>query len=174
MAGGLGPPLAVQLDVMPNSPLSGSRPSPVVARGLAPRGRVFDITLCWTLAAAAVSDGVVPAPPSSSALPFGWGNPAPGVFASLCSALFLDGLSVRDAIRLSALHLDFPSPGSSILRELHWSLMELHRSIPLTRLVKNKVSLCETQYAEAGSGGPRLVQGRAIFSRPSEKRFRAS
>ena len=52
--------------------------------------------------------------------------------------------------------------------------MELHGSFPLARLVKNKVSLCETQYAEAGSGGPRLVQGRAIFSRPSEKRFRAS
>jgi hypothetical protein len=32
--------------------------------------------------------------------------------------------------------------------------MELHGSFPLARLVKNKVSLCETQYAEAGSGGP--------------------
>jgi hypothetical protein len=34
---------------MPNSPLADCRPAPVVARGLAPRGRVFDITLCWTL-----------------------------------------------------------------------------------------------------------------------------
>jgi hypothetical protein len=31
--------------------------------------------------------------------------------------------------------------------------MELHGSFPRARLVKNKVSLCETQYAEAGSGG---------------------
>ena len=31
--------------------------------------------------------------------------------------------------------------------------MELHGSFPLARPVKNKVSLCETQYAEAGSGG---------------------
>jgi hypothetical protein len=29
--------------------------------------------------------------------------------------------------------------------------MELHGSFPLARLVKNKVSLCETQYAEAGA-----------------------
>jgi hypothetical protein len=29
--------------------------------------------------------------------------------------------------------------------------MELHGSFPRARLVKNKVSLCETQYAEAGS-----------------------
>ena len=31
--------------------------------------------------------------------------------------------------------------------------MELHGSFPRARFVKNKVSLCETQYAEAGSGG---------------------
>ena len=43
--------------------------------------------------------------------------------------------------------------------------MELHGSFPLARLVKNKVSLCETQYAEAGSGG--LAPGwgvRILFS----------
>jgi hypothetical protein len=46
-----------------------------------------------------------------------------GVFASLRSALFLDGLSERDAIPPSALRLGFAGPGSSILRELHWSFM---------------------------------------------------
>jgi|HubBroStandDraft_1064217.scaffolds.fasta_scaffold92663_2 hypothetical protein len=49
---------------------------------------------------------------------------APGVFASLRSALFLDGLSARDAIPLSVLRLRFASTGSSILWELRWSLME--------------------------------------------------
>jgi hypothetical protein len=43
--------------------------------------------------------------------------------------------------------------------------MELHGSFPRARLVKNKVSLCETQYAEAGSGRLSLGWGvRILFS----------
>jgi hypothetical protein len=43
--------------------------------------------------------------------------------------------------------------------------MELHGSFPRAQLVKNKVSLCETQYAEAGSGGLSLGRGvRILFS----------
>jgi hypothetical protein len=40
------------------------------------------------------------------------------------------------------------------------ALVELHGSFPLARLFKNNVSLCETQYAEAGSGG--LAPGRGV------------
>jgi|GEM_PF-3041796 hypothetical protein len=43
--------------------------------------------------------------------------------------------------------------------------LELNGSFPRAQLVKNKVSLCETQYAEAGSGGPSLGWGvRILFS----------
>jgi hypothetical protein len=64
--------------------------------------------------------------PSPSAWPFGRENPAPGVFASLRSALFLDGLSVRDAIRPSALRLGFVSPGSSIYGSFTGASLELN------------------------------------------------
>ena len=119
------PPLFVQSDVMRTGLRGGCACPP--GRRSGPRSwpdHPVNITRDWTLAAAAVCDGVVPAPPSSAAWPFGRGKPAPGVFASLRSTVFLEGLSVRDAIPLSTLRLGFASPGSSILWELRWSLME--------------------------------------------------
>src|ERR1017187_4476457 len=68
----------VQSDVMRTGLRAGCACTPGRRLGV-PRSlpeRPVNITRDWTLAAAAVSDGVVPAPPPPTAWPFGRGNPA--------------------------------------------------------------------------------------------------